>query len=274
MPARYESPLSLLIIADEPLFGQALCRALLVEEGISEVRYSSHRPETTSLAARIQPDVILASIDAATHSRLRTLHTIRQVAPRSSTIVFGRSDGPTVARQELIAEAHVHLPRTVDYAELIFTIRNISIGKFHIHGSPHRADHRIDVSCPTLLSPRERQILCLVAQAMSNAQIARTLNITEATVKRHLSNVFTKLGASSRIDAVNRAIRALLIPESRHHPAIVATPPGDQGEPTAADAYPRCAAPPAAQYPAVPPTCHMGPPERCAYGISGLDCRD
>ncbi len=71
------------------------------------------------------------------------------------------------------------------------------------------------------LSPRELDVLELAAQAMSNAQIAARLYLTEATVKRHLSNIFAKLGAVSRIDAVNKAVAAALIPNrtgSREQP--------------------------------------------------------
>ncbi|WP_433628826.1 helix-turn-helix transcriptional regulator [Nocardia sp. CA-120079] len=56
-----------------------------------------------------------------------------------------------------------------------------------------------------LLSPREREIVDLVAMALSNRQIAVRLAITEGTVKRHLRNIFTKLGAVSRLDVVNKA---------------------------------------------------------------------
>ncbi|WP_394813941.1 response regulator transcription factor [Streptomyces litchfieldiae] len=61
------------------------------------------------------------------------------------------------------------------------------------------------------LSRRECEVLQLVAQALSNRQIAGALVISEATVKRHLYNAFLKLGASSRLDAVNKAVSASLI---------------------------------------------------------------
>lgn len=61
------------------------------------------------------------------------------------------------------------------------------------------------------LSPREREVLMRVAEALSNRQIAVLLGITEATVKRHLRNIFEKLGAASRIGAVNKALEARLI---------------------------------------------------------------
>jgi ATP/maltotriose-dependent transcriptional regulator MalT len=63
----------------------------------------------------------------------------------------------------------------------------------------------------TLLSPRERQVLTLAGQALSNAQIGAQLFITEGTVKRHLTNIYAKLGAVSRLDAVNKAVAARLI---------------------------------------------------------------
>jgi DNA-binding NarL/FixJ family response regulator len=63
------------------------------------------------------------------------------------------------------------------------------------------------------------EVLELAAHAMSNAQIASRLYLTEATVKRHLSNIFSKLGAVSRIDAVNKAIAASLIPPPRGVPS-------------------------------------------------------
>jgi DNA-binding CsgD family transcriptional regulator len=62
------------------------------------------------------------------------------------------------------------------------------------------------------LTEREIEVVALVGRALSNRQIAHQLGIGEATVKRHLRNVFRKLDAVSRVDAVNRAVAASLIP--------------------------------------------------------------
>jgi RNA polymerase sigma factor (sigma-70 family) len=69
---------------------------------------------------------------------------------------------------------------------------------------------------PAGLSPREREVLTLVAHAMSNRQIANRLGVAEGTVKRHLRNIFEKLEAVSRVDAVNKAIDAHLIVRRPH----------------------------------------------------------
>jgi DNA-binding NarL/FixJ family response regulator len=75
---------------------------------------------------------------------------------------------------------------------------------------------------PPPLTPRELEILSLTSQALSNTQIARQAFLTEATVKRHLRNIFTKLGAVSRIDAVNKAVAAGLLPAPLHSIAVPA----------------------------------------------------
>lgn len=62
-----------------------------------------------------------------------------------------------------------------------------------------------------VLSARELEVLQLAALAMSNAQIGRQLVITEGTVKHHLTNIYAKLGAISRVDAIRKAIAARLI---------------------------------------------------------------
>lgn len=73
-----------------------------------------------------------------------------------------------------------------------------------------------------LLSPREHEILSLVAAAKSNRDIARKLYINEATVKRHLANVYSKLGAASRMEAVQAAIAGGILARS-----VLTKPPGD-----------------------------------------------
>jgi ATP/maltotriose-dependent transcriptional regulator MalT len=75
---------------------------------------------------------------------------------------------------------------------------------------------RQDLGAGTIaLSDREREIPGLVGKALSNSQIASRLSLKEATVKRHLRNVFVKLGAVSRIDAVNKAAELEAFPPPR-----------------------------------------------------------
>jgi ATP/maltotriose-dependent transcriptional regulator MalT len=69
------------------------------------------------------------------------------------------------------------------------------------------------------LTERELEVLRLTAQALSNGQIGSRLSITEATVKRHLTNIYTKLGAVSRVDAIRKATATRLIRPDDQDPA-------------------------------------------------------
>jgi DNA-binding NarL/FixJ family response regulator len=77
-----------------------------------------------------------------------------------------------------------------------------------------------------LLSAREQEVISLVAQGLTNGQAARQLRIAESTVKHHLGNIFAKLGATSRVDAVNKAIALSLVelPRIARHGAVGGQP--------------------------------------------------
>lgn len=80
-----------------------------------------------------------------------------------------------------------------------------------------------------LLSHREREVLALVASGLSNRRTASHLGLTEGTIKRHMRNIFAKLGATSRLDASNKAVSAGLIPAPTAPPAPAPAPPGAHG---------------------------------------------
>ena len=103
-----------------------------------------------------------------------------------------------------------YIPLRASTREMLSVIYNVSCGALVIPLGENHAQGRWAVS-PPLLSSREREVLALVAEALTNAQIARRLYITESTVKRHLHSINIKLGTISRIDAVNKAVAAALI---------------------------------------------------------------
>jgi two-component system, NarL family, nitrate/nitrite response regulator NarL len=118
-------------------------------------------------------------------------------------IVLTMHDDPLLVQQMLTAGARGFLHKGISRQDLTTAIRSV-----------HRSSHRVIVaprpsnghgSQRPMLTDREEEVISLVAMALSNRQIAVRLSITEGTVKRHLRNIFGKLGAVSRLDAVNRA---------------------------------------------------------------------
>lgn len=116
----------------------------------------------------------------------------------------------------VVVEDHSRRPNAVrdalDHAPGLRVINVISLTPDPGDGASPRGG---DVDPLQVLSVREREVLALVARALSNRQIGGRLSITEGTVKRHLRNIFSKLGAVSRIDAVNKAVTAGVIGTER-----------------------------------------------------------
>ncbi|MEU4744075.1 helix-turn-helix transcriptional regulator [Actinosynnema sp. NPDC023658] len=107
-------------------------------------------------------------------------------------------------------------------AELLSVIQGVRFNRDRVVVSVPRTSHLLDADNPyDALSSREREVLALVGMALSNRQIGVRLRITEGTVKRHLRNIFRKLGATSRMDAANKAA-AWSAPA---RPAIPTSPP-------------------------------------------------
>ena len=119
-----------------------------------------------------------------------------------------RGDGLGGASIYMVADGLLKgaLMKTATREELVGAIRAIGYqGKTFLSVSQRSAREIARPARANPLSPRESQILELAAKALSNAQIATLLFISEGTVKRHLTNIYAKLGAVSRLDAVNRA---------------------------------------------------------------------
>jgi DNA-binding NarL/FixJ family response regulator len=155
---------------------------------------------------------VLLDVDGlARREMAQYVRRLSQVSPGLRIVTVGTIDNVDQILELLEAGASSYLPSDASWRELVLALSCV------------RGDHGrviINVPCHYLLSirtpqgplsQREREVLGLAASAFSNAQIAARLSIREATVKRHLRSVFVKLGAVSRIDAVNKAVDASLI---------------------------------------------------------------
>jgi DNA-binding NarL/FixJ family response regulator len=110
------------------------------------------------------------------------------------------------------AGAHAYLLKSATSEELLTALRKVSRDSSHVVLSVSREtlEGLNGVDRP-LLSKREREVLGLVAAGMHNSEIASELYISEGTVKRHLTNTYTKLGTASRISAIKKAISLGLV---------------------------------------------------------------
>ncbi|WP_084960767.1 response regulator [Thermoactinospora rubra] len=210
---------TVLIVDDHALFREGLQELLEGDGDIAVVGQAGDSAAAVALAERHKPHVVLLDVEIPGDDVTTTVSRIQAASPRSQVIILSMYDGPYLVQRLLTQNIRGYLLKSVRRAELLAAV----------HAA--RADHdrvilavsreslaQVQGAAAAPLSAREQQVLELVAEALSNGQIATRLGLTEATVKRHLRNVFVKLGAVSRVDAVNKAVAANLIKPPSTHP--------------------------------------------------------
>jgi len=221
---------TILLVDDHALVREGLREILETQQDLHVVGEAEDSATTVALAARDQPDIVLLDIDIPGGDVITTVTQIRSRSPRSLVIILSMYEGPQLVQALLAAGIRGYLLKSVHWQELVVAIRAIRTDSHRVILGVSRESLGYIQQGPAVgtLSVREREVLDLVAQALSNGQIASQLHLTEATVKRHLRNIFVKLGAVSRLDAVNKAAdwerSHQVAPRPRQQGTIVAPP--------------------------------------------------
>jgi DNA-binding NarL/FixJ family response regulator len=199
--------ITILIVDDHALVREGLREILETQSDMHVVGEAEDSATTVTLAAEKQPDVILLDVQIPGDEVTVTVRRIRDRSPASRVIILSMYEGPQLVQELLAAGIRGYLLKSIHWQELAVAIRAIHAdsGRIILGVSRESLSYPQQQPARGTLSARELEVLDLVAQALSNGQIASRLNLTEATVKRHLRNIFAKLGAVSRLDAVNKA---------------------------------------------------------------------
>ncbi|WP_223736042.1 response regulator [Streptomyces purpurogeneiscleroticus] len=200
-----------IVLADDhALFRESLADLLNARPATTVVGHAADGVQAVRCAAAEQPDLLLLDLQMSLTYGVGTVREILNVAPRTSILCLSAHAQPYLVEAILAAGACGFLHKSIDREALLMAIgRALTEPPDTTVLVPAETEHRLPVEAP--LSRREHQVLVGVASAMSNRQIAGWLDITEGTVKRHLHSIFRKLGAVSRLDAVNKATRASLL---------------------------------------------------------------
>jgi DNA-binding NarL/FixJ family response regulator len=181
---------------------EALADSLTNVPNFDVVGQASDSEGAFRLARQTLPAVVLLDLDAFRQPE-HTLRQLLQLVPAPRVIILSVIADPSFGKRMLALGAHGYLHKAISRQDLVVAIHQIVRSR--------RTMTVPDSPCGSPDTPwgplteREREVMALVAEALSNRQIAVKLQITEGTVKRHLRNIFGKLGAVSRIDAVNKA---------------------------------------------------------------------
>lgn len=201
-----------MLVDDHALLREGLREILSVEEDMVVVTEAADSEQALQRVAEHQPDVMLLDVEIPGRQTTDTVARVHAASPGTRIIILSMYDGPDLLRRLIKEGISGYLLKSVDRRELVAAIRSVAQapGRMVLAVSQETMA-QLQGGAEQVLSAKELAVLRLVAQALSNSQIATRLNITEATVKRHLHRVFVKLGAVSRIDAVNKAVIASLL---------------------------------------------------------------
>ncbi len=211
------SPIRVVIADDHLLFRSGLRELLESIGGCEVVGDVGSAPELFTLNHAETPAVVVLDVEMPGPGPVRTTQRLISDNPSVGVVVLTMHDDPELVGDCIEAGAKAYLLKNADRAELTAAIRLAARTRDDvILIQLSRASALVLASRygGMTLSARESEVLNLVAQAKTNREISTTLHISDATVKRHLTNVFAKLGATSRMDAVSRAQREGLIRRS------------------------------------------------------------
>jgi DNA-binding NarL/FixJ family response regulator len=203
-----------MIVDDHTLFRHGMVALLESAPGIVVVGQTGTGSEAVSLAAHMRPDVLLLDVEMPGESASETVKRLASISPNTRVIVVSMFDSPYTVQRLLREGVRGYLLKEVAGTDLISAVHGVASDPRGVVLSISPGSlAQLNGFGASVLSPREREVLTLAAQAYTNAQIADRLDVREGTIKRHFQSIFDKLGAVSRLDAVNKArARALIDP--------------------------------------------------------------
>jgi DNA-binding NarL/FixJ family response regulator len=200
---------TVLVVDDHELIRRGVREMLVAEPDLDLVGEAGDSFAAVKIATAVRPDVVLLDVEIPGGAAVDTVRGIKAGSPGTAVVILSMFEGPDLLKQLLDVGIQGYLLKSVAGQELLTTVRAVARDREYVMlGVSRESLDYISGRRDELLSPRELEVLASTAEGLSNAQIAARLSLAETTVKRHLRNIFGKLGAVSRIDAVNKAVAA------------------------------------------------------------------
>jgi DNA-binding NarL/FixJ family response regulator len=220
-------PIRVLIADDQRVVRDGLVLLIGLLDGIEVVGAARDGAEAVSMAEQLRPDVVLMDLNMPVLDGTSATAALRERVPESSVLVLTTYADDDAVFPALRAGARGYLTKDADSDQVETAIRNIHAGRTWLDpivqerlvaaalaGQPGKADEdtaELNAAggrvLPDGLTPREAEVLVLIADGLSNAQICARLVVSQATVKTHINRIFAKIGAHDRAQAVRYAYR-------------------------------------------------------------------
>jgi len=203
--------IKILLADDHTMFRQGLKEMLSTDEELEIVGEAENSREAIELAESVRPNVVILDVEMPGMGATEALEALLALSPAPKVIIVSMYDSPRLVRDLLGRGASGYLVKSASLEELLSAVRRaassqdgqdkgviLAVPRSVLERAEHADDHR--------LSGREQEILLLAARGLSNRRISKELHISEATVKRHLANVYEKMGVGSRGEASQKAL--------------------------------------------------------------------
>jgi DNA-binding NarL/FixJ family response regulator len=209
--------ITVLIADDHPLVRDSISHLLQKNNDFEIVAQAGDGEEAVRLAAELSPDVVIMDIEMPKIDGLEATRQIKACHPGTSVLVLTVHGDEEFVEAMFEAGAAGYLLKSVYGEELLQAIRAVRLGEFVLDSQigskvlrklTVRSDIKTNKQTPNNLSVRELEVMKLVAQGMTNDEITSSLGISLNTVKRHLMEIFSKLGAGSRAEALVVSLRS------------------------------------------------------------------
>jgi len=198
-----------LAVDDHPLLREGIAALIEGEDDMELIGEASNGREALDLFRKFHPDVTLMDLQMPEMNGIDAIGAIRGEFPDARIIVLTTQPGDVQVSRALKAGARGYLLKGMLRKELLDTIRAVHAGQKRLSHeiAAEIAEHATDGA----LTPREIEVLRLVAAGNANKEIGARLSLTEVTVKSHVKNILAKLDANDRTHAVTIALKRGII---------------------------------------------------------------
>lgn len=220
MSAGKSARISIMLVDDHPLLRQALRAVLDREDDLEVVAEAGDGAQAVALATEMRPDVVIMDISLPEMDGVEATRRLKEVSPGTAVLALTVHDDEQTIAEVLSAGASGYLTKSVFDDEVVQAVRALAAGDMVLSPSVGQAllrqvarhtSRSLPLNSGEKLTARELEVLRLIARGMSNNDIATTLGLRLRTVKGYVTDIFAKLGVSTRTEAVAFSLQAGII---------------------------------------------------------------